>query len=77
MQVISQSKLARKLLLLAVLTGTLVYLRTPTAAHANLGGCLTACATQDAICIHDCKGVQSCLTNCATQDKACIAFCNS
>jgi hypothetical protein len=78
MKVISQNKLAKRLLLLFVLTGTLIYLRVPTKAHADeRETCLALCAEAAPKCLEKCGDDQSCINACDLENEACIAYCDT
>jgi hypothetical protein len=76
MKAIGRHKLTRKVLLLFVLSGTLVYLRHPDKAQALFcNGCDQGCLNQYAICYKNCNGVQSCISGCEAVFKACTKAC--
>jgi hypothetical protein len=61
MKAIAQGKLTKKLLLLLILAGALIYLRTPPQARA-----LDCCLEGYDECVAQCKGNKSCIDECLT-----------
>jgi hypothetical protein len=59
MKAIAQSKLTKKLLLLLILAGALIYLRTPPQARAT-----DCCLEGYDECTAQCHGNESCLKEC-------------
>jgi hypothetical protein len=61
MKAIAQNKLTKKLLLLLILAGALIYLRTPPQARA-----FDCCLEGYDECVAQCDGNRSCLNECLT-----------
>jgi hypothetical protein len=59
MKAIAQNKLTKKLLLLIILAGALVYLRTPPQAQA-----IDCCEELLQACDAQCHGNKTCMNNC-------------
>jgi len=77
MKVISQNKLAKRFLLLVVLAGTLVYLRTPTKLSAET--CDEECLAAYDGCTTEClkfRNPAPCLAACYVAFEECEADCN-
>ena len=67
MKAIAQNKLTKKLLLLVILAGALIYLRTPPQALA-----LNCCLEEYQECIAQCDGNESCIHGiCSTVLQQC------
>jgi hypothetical protein len=80
MKSILQNKLTNRLMLLFVLTGTLIYLRTPPKARAGTG-CCTICDVGNGICVAHCRdlytgtALQQCIAQCDATLKQCVKGC--
>lgn len=49
---------------------------TTSAPRVNVGQCMGACASEQAICIGQCRGDGHCISNCAAAHGRCMARCN-
>jgi hypothetical protein len=73
---ILQSSLAKKVVLLIVLTAALVYLRAPEQVQAQQGTkCMQQCLAQFKACIATCAGNRTCIQNCGEANQECEAGC--
>lgn len=76
MTTIAQDRFAKRLLLLFVLLGTLIYLRYPEPAQAYTCSCYVGCLSVYARCKTLCNGNQTCINNCWTSEQQCQQYCN-
>ncbi len=74
MRAIAQNKLTKRLLLLFVLAGTLIYLKTPTKAHAFT--CQQQCMATLEQCTKQCGDDNICIADCFDYYAACLKRCN-
>jgi hypothetical protein len=75
MKAIAQNKLTKKLLLLFVLIGALIYLRQPDQAEAYGCPCIVGCISGYSRCVALCNGNQTCINGCKTQETQCDNHC--
>ena len=75
MRAVAQNKLAKKLLLLFVLTGALIYLRNPDRGLAYGCPCQVGCGKQLAMCDNQCNGNTQCQNDCYAQYLQCQNQC--
>jgi hypothetical protein len=73
MKGIAQNKIARKLVLLALLAGTLAYLRAPSKVYGET--CLQECEAALQACGAACHGVGTCIGECFDLYVACEKRC--
>jgi hypothetical protein len=66
MKAIAQNKLTKKLLLLVIMAGALIYLRTPPQARAT-----NCCLEEYQECVAQCHGNKSCINECFTYLQEC------
>jgi hypothetical protein len=71
---ITKNRLAKRMLLLFVLTGTLLYLKAPTKAHAIT--CET-CLDDLQTCLTGCDGNGVCRGECVNEFDACDDRCTN
>jgi hypothetical protein len=70
---ILQSKLAKKVVLLALLAATLAYLRAPVPAQAV--SCVELCRIEEQECINACDGNAGCEQRCEIDFVTCAGRC--
>jgi hypothetical protein len=76
MTAITLTKLARRMLLLFLLGGTLAYLKAPTKAQAGEEKITCAqCENDFTICVAKCNGDEECLQDCHIEEQGCLANC--
>jgi hypothetical protein len=69
-------KLDWKIVLLAVLSAALLFLRTPTPVQAQQGTqCMKQCLSQFKACVASCNGNKACIQNCSEINQECEAGC--
>ena len=76
MRALAQNKLAKRLLLLFVLTGAFIYLRHPDRGLAYGCPCQVGCAKGLAMCQDQCNGNTQCVNACWAQFYQCGNVCN-
>jgi len=58
--------------LIIILFSTVFIIQIP----ADMGQCLSGCASEQGICISQCGGDSQCISRCAAAHDRCVARCN-
>lgn len=75
MNTIPRKRIVKRLVLLAALGVSMVYLRKPETAYAQ-GTCQEQCLAIELTCIKECGSSGGCGDGCATAFAKCVEGCN-